>query len=119
MAVQSRSLRGNYAPRQDKIQPIMIAPVCSLPVPDLPAGRTWTTREAQRWQELWSSGAANLWSEDVVGVVAVFVVLESQFLNGRISAGVLGEFRQIAEQLALTPASRIRLNIRVKESADD
>jgi hypothetical protein len=51
-------------------------------------------------------------------VVAVFVVLETQFLNGRISAGVLGEFRQIAEQLALTPASRIKLNIRVKENGE-
>jgi hypothetical protein len=94
----------------------MIEPVCMLPIPDMPSGRTWTEREQQRWRELWSSSAANLWSEDVTGVVAVFVVLETQFLNGRISAGVLGEFRQIAEQLALTPASRIKLNIRVKEN---
>jgi hypothetical protein len=96
----------------------MIDPTCSLPVPTLPPGRAWTEREQQRWQELWTGAAANLWSEDVVGVVAVFVALESQFLNGRIAAGVLGEFRQIAEQLALTPASRIRLNIRVRESDD-
>ncbi|MFJ3619605.1 hypothetical protein ACIPSH_15850 [Streptomyces iakyrus] len=114
----STTRRGNYAPRQDKIQPILIDAVCTLPVPPLPAGRTWTDREQQRWQELWTSSAANLWAEDVVGIVAVYVVLESQFLNGRISAGVLGEFRQISEQLALTPASRIRLNIRIREAGE-
>ncbi|MFJ7340137.1 hypothetical protein ACIQU3_07490 [Streptomyces sp. NPDC101110] len=114
----STTRRGNYAPRQDKIQPILIDAVCTLPVPPLPTGRTWTDRECQRWQELWTSSAANLWAEDVVGIVAVYVVLESQFLNGRISAGVLGEFRQIAEQLALTPASRIRLNIRIREAGE-
>ncbi|MET9411315.1 hypothetical protein ABZX90_37065 [Streptomyces sp. NPDC002935] len=96
----------------------MIDPVCSLPVPDLPAGRTWTDVEQQRWHELWTGPAANTWSEDVIGIVAVYVALETQFLNGRIAAGVLGEFRQIAEQLALTPASRIRLNIRIRESDD-
>jgi hypothetical protein len=110
--------RGSYAPRPDKIQPILIDAVCTLPVPPLPAGRTWTDREQDRWQELWTSSAANLWAEDVAGLVAVFVVLETQFLNGRIAAGVLGEFRQIAEQLALTPAARIRLNIRVKDGTD-
>ncbi|MFD6818833.1 hypothetical protein ACFWC5_00490 [Streptomyces sp. NPDC060085] len=97
----------------------MIDPACDLPVPVLPAGRTWTEREQQRWQALWTGPAANVWTDDVIGIVAVLVTLETQFLNGCIAAGVLGEYRQIAEQLALTPASRIRLNIRIRESLDD
>jgi hypothetical protein len=96
--------------------PITIPPVCKLPVPPLPAGRTWTDRERARWDELWTGAAANMWTEDTLGVVAVYVVLETQMLNGRITAGVLGEFRMIAEQLAMTPVARARMNVRIEDT---
>lgn len=76
---------------------------CDLPVPDLPAGRKWSTHEKARWQELWESPQATQWDETCKGTVALLVTYEGMLLKGEGTAWVAQECRYASEALGLTP----------------
>ena len=82
---------------------------CTLPVPDLPKGREWTTNERNRWEELWSSPQATMWDDSVTGTVAVLVVYESAIYSGAASAWQAQEARYAGEALGLTPKAMAAL----------
>lgn len=96
---------------RDKI--IHLPSACELPVPPLPADRTWTDRERARWSELWQGPIANLWDDGHIGLVATLVVIESQILNGRFSAVMVSELRMLADSLCLSPSAMHRMGVRI------
>jgi hypothetical protein len=90
---------------------------CTLPVPDLPKGRKWSSVEKARWAELWESPQATQWDESCRGTVALLVAYEARLLSEEGgSAWVAQEARYAAESLGLTPKAMAALGWRV---ADD
>lgn len=92
---------------------------CTDPVPDPPRGRTWSEPELQHWTELWSSPVAEAWDEQMSGLVAAYVIAVSATLTGRISAQLVGETRQLANDLLLTPGAMARARYRIGEPPAD
>lgn len=89
---------------------VLPADGCSLPVPSMPAGRTWSDVEQARWGELWSSPQATQWDESVRGTVALLVSYESRLLCAEGgTAWVAQEARYAAEALGLTPRAMATL----------
>lgn len=86
---------------------------CDLPVPEIPAGRTWSTHERDRWQELWESPQATQWDDTVRGTVAVLVTYEAAILDGSAAAWQAQEARYAAEALGLTPKALVALGWRI------
>nr|WP_201762382.1 hypothetical protein [Pseudarthrobacter psychrotolerans] len=82
---------------------------CTLPVPDMPAGREWTAVDRARWSELWESPQATQWDETVKGTVALLVSYESKLFAETGSAWVAQECRYAAEALGLTPKAMAAL----------
>lgn len=83
---------------------------CTLPVPDMPAGRPWTDHERARWEELWQSPQATMWDESARGTVALLVAYESRLLCGDGGTAWIGqEARHAAESLGLTPRAMAHL----------
>ncbi|MER6973566.1 hypothetical protein ABT304_21055 [Nocardioides sp. NPDC000445] len=109
----SRAHRGQMGARV----PLLDLPSegCSLPVPDMPAGREWTNDEADRWAELWSSPQATQWDETARGTVACLVIYESAIFAGTASAWQAQEARYATEALGLTPKSLVALGWRIAE----
>lgn len=97
--------------------PILDLPAtgCTLPVPDMPAGREWTDHERARWTELWESPQANAWDESCRGTVAAVVIYESQVFAGTASAWTAMELRHASEALGLTPRALAQLGWRIVE----
>ena len=87
---------------------------CTLPAPELPALREWSTWERARWTELWESPQANAWDDSCVGTVALLVSYEYRLLAGDGgSAWVAQEARYAAEHLGLTPKALASLGWRI------
>lgn len=82
---------------------------CDLPVPPLPAGRSWSEAEQVRWAELWSSPQAVMWDDTAAGTVVVLVIYESLILAGAASAWHAQEARYATEALGLTPKAMAHL----------
>ena len=89
------------------------APGCTLPVPDPPKGRKWTSTELERWRELWQSPQATQWDDSAIGTVAVLVIYESAILSGSASAWRAQECRYASEALGLTPRALAQLGWRI------
>ncbi len=109
----SRVHRGSIGSRLALIE--LPATGCALPVPDLPAGREWSTSEQARWRELWSSPQANQWDETARGTVACLVIYETAIFTGAAAAWQAQEARYAAESLGLTPRSMASLGWRIAE----
>ncbi|MGW3599809.1 phage terminase small subunit [Streptomyces sp. NPDC005133] len=92
---------------------------CIDPVPDPPKGRAWSDHELERWTELWSSPIAEAWDEQMSGLVAAYVIAVSVTLTGRIYAQLVGEKRQLANDLLLTPGAMARAHYRIGEPTTD
>lgn len=88
---------------------------CGLEVPAIPAGRTWTQDELERWRELWSSPQATQWDETCRGTVAAYVVYETAILSGAATAWQAQEWRYAGEALGLTPRAMATLGWRIAE----
>jgi len=86
---------------------------CDLPVPEIPAGRTWSESERDRWRELWESPQATQWDDTVRGTVAVLVTYEAAILDGSAAAWQAQEARYAAEALGLTPKALVALGWRI------
>lgn len=89
---------------------------CTLPVPRLPSGRSWSRAERARWRELWQSPQATQWDDAARGTVAVLVAYESQLLAGAGSAWMAAEYRHAADALGLSPRAMVALGWRLAES---
>lgn len=76
---------------------------CSLPAPDMPAGRQWGDHERAMWAELWASGQATQWSDGDIYTVAMYVRVVCDALTGRVTAGLAQEARHYANSLGLSP----------------
>lgn len=109
----SRTHRGGIGSRQALIE--LPAAGCTLPVPDMPAGRAWTDTEQERWSELWHSPQAVQWDETARGTVATLVIYETAIFTGAASAWQAQEARYAAESLGLTPRSMTSLGWRIAE----
>lgn len=105
--------RGTIGPASAVIE--LPAAGCTLPVPDMPAGREWTDHERARWTELWESPQANAWDETARGTVASLVIYETAIMSGVASAWMAQEARHASEALGLTPKSMLSLGWRVVE----
>lgn len=92
---------------------------CTLPVPDMPAGREWTADEEARWDELWRSPQAVMWDDTVRCTVAVLLVYESAILAGSASAWQAQEARYAGEALGLTPKALVALGWRIVDEAQE
>lgn len=90
---------------------------CTLPIPELPAGRPWTPAEQERWRELWESPQATQWDDTARGTVATLVCYESQVFAGTASAWQAQEMRYASEALGLTPRALGQLGWRIVEDA--
>ena len=88
---------------------------CTLPVPQIPAGRKWSAAERARWVELWESPQATQWDDTARGTVAMLVSYESAVFSGTASAWQAPEARYAAEALGLTPRSLGALGWRIVE----
>ncbi|MFG2299432.1 hypothetical protein [Actinacidiphila glaucinigra] len=88
---------------------VVLPPTCDLPVPPLPAFRTWSPEEEEAWDELWSGPQANQWDDSFIPVVAMFVVHASSILAGRASAWMAQEARHLSDRLGLTPQGMLQL----------
>lgn len=110
----SRAHRGSTGP----LRALVALPEagCSLPVPELPAGRDWSDHERARWDELWSSPQATQWDESCRGTVAAVVVYETAILTGTASAWHAAEHRYACEALGLTPRALAALGWRIGEA---
>lgn len=86
---------------------------CSLPVPELPPGRTWTGHEQGRWEELWASPQATQWDDTARGTAAVLVIYEQAIFSGQAAAWQAQEARYAAEALGLTPKALAALGWRI------
>lgn len=84
-----------------------------------PRGRAWSDHELERWTELWSSPIAEAWDEQMSGLVAAYVIAVSVTLTGRIYAQLVGEKRQLANDLLLTPGAMARAHYRIGEPTTD
>lgn len=92
---------------------------CTLPVPDMPAGREWTDDDRARWDELWRSPQAVMWDDTVRGTVAVLLVYEAAILAGDASAWQAQEARYAGESLGLTPKALVALGWRIVDEAQE
>lgn len=108
-APSSRAHRRPVAPARRAALVVLPAEGCSLPVPKIPAGRTWSRVEKARWRELWGSPQATQWDETVKGTVALLVAYETALLSGEGSAWLAQEARHAAEALGLTPRAMAAL----------
>lgn len=86
---------------------------CTLPVPDMPAGREWTDADRARWEELWQSPQATQWDDTARGTVALLIVYEAAILAGEASAWQAQEARHAGEALGLTPRAMAQLGWRI------
>lgn len=91
---------------------------CTLPVPKLPPGRTWTTAERARWRELWQSPQATQWDDTARGTVAVLVIYETAIMAGEASAWMAQECRYAAAALGLTPQALAALGWSIVETEE-
>ncbi|MDH2391255.1 hypothetical protein QCN29_21210 [Streptomyces sp. HNM0663] len=91
---------------------------CTLPVPDMPAGREWSEADRARWRELWQSPQATQWDDTARGTVAVLLVYESAILAGTASAWMAQEARYASEALGLTPRAMAALGWRIVDVED-
>lgn len=89
-----------------------------LPPPELPTGRAWSDAERALWEEAWGSPQSTKWDLSMCGVVALYVAALGQMLTGRLTAGLVAEVRQLAEQLGLTPEGMRRLGWEIAEPGD-
>ncbi|WP_236238811.1 hypothetical protein [Streptomyces sp. CC228A] len=90
---------------------------CTLPVPEMPAGREWTDADRARWEELWQSPQATQWDDTARGTVAVLIVYEAAILAGEASAWQAQEARHAGEALGLTPRAMTQLGWRIVDDA--
>lgn len=99
--------------------PLVVLPAdgCQLPVPAMPAGRTWSEAERQRWDDLWTSPQACAWDETATGTVAALVVYETSILTGTASAWTAAEHRHASEALGLTPKAMAALGWQIETPA--
>ncbi|WP_455678947.1 phage terminase small subunit [Streptomyces brevispora] len=89
---------------------------CTDPVPDLPRGREWSEAEREHWTALWTAPIAVVYEDAMSGLVAAYVIAVSATLTGsRISAQLVGETRQLANDLMLTPGAMARGRYKVGE----
>ena len=111
MPTHTGTTRGTYAARIGAGEGKTVLPVeCTLPAPEMPAGRVWAPHEVERWAQLWSSPQATCWDSSCVGTVAVLVAYETAILADRASAWHAAEARHAAESLGLTPRAMAALN---------
>ncbi|WP_103538633.1 MULTISPECIES: hypothetical protein [unclassified Streptomyces] len=89
---------------------------CTDPVPDMPKGREWSDAEREHWSELWTAPVAAVYEDAMSGLVAAYVIAVSATLTGsRVSAQLIGEMRQLANDLMLTPGALARGRYKVGE----
>jgi len=110
---RSRAHRGSVGSRQSLIE--LPATGCNLPVPAMPAGRSWTPAEKSRWNELWESPQACQWDETARGTVACLVIYESEIFASTATAWQAQESRHAADALGLTPRALTALGWRTVE----
>jgi len=87
-----------------------------LAVPEAPA--ELSPRSAEIWAELWAAPDAALWTSSDAGLVRRLVVLcERLESDPSASAALYSAALRVETHLALTPASRLALGVRL--AADD
>ena len=101
--------RAHRRPSQRAALVLLPAEGCTLPVPDLPAGREWSEVERDRWEQLWTSPQATQWDETASGTVALLVTYETLLLAGQGSAWTAAEARHCGDALGLTPRAMAAL----------
>ncbi len=111
----SRAHRGSVGALQALVS--LPASGCTLPVPEMPAGREWSKDDCARWAELWQSPQATQWDETARGTVAVLVIYEAAILAGLASAWMAQEARYAAEALGLTPRALASLGWRISDGS--
>lgn len=87
--------------------------ICDLPVPPAPPGANFSEDQQKRWEELFSSSVAWLWSESELGLVAAYVHLEAALFSGSGTAATIREIKSLADSLGLSPASRARMGVTI------
>lgn len=112
----SRAHRRPLSPADRAALAELPAEGCTLPVPELPAGREWSEAEKARWTEIWQSPMAVMYDDTARGTVAVLVVYESAILAGTASAWMAQEARYAGEALGLTPKAMAALGWRIAEA---
>jgi hypothetical protein len=110
--------RANRTPERRSVG-LVVLPAEGNPVdpPPMPAGQ-WTDAERATWDDVWSSPQSTQYDLSATGVVSLYVRALHQCLNGRTSATLAAEVRQLAEQLGLTPQGMHRLGWVIAEPAD-
>ncbi|WP_431958782.1 hypothetical protein [Actinacidiphila sp. bgisy160] len=88
---------------------------CDLPTPAIPPGANFTDAQASRWDELWATPSAWLWSESEIGLVAAYVHLERTLFDGTGTAATIREVKALGESLGMTPQSRARMGYTIEE----
>lgn len=104
-ATKPHSRARTGAPKGPRVLPIQ----CSLPVPDLPAGRVWSDEETRLWTSIWTGPQANAYDDSFTAAVAAYVCHASAIYAGTASAWQAQEFRHLGAQLGLTPAGMLAL----------
>lgn len=113
----SRSNRSN--PERRSVG-LVVLPAEGNPVdpPPMPSGREWSEAEVELWNDAWSSPQSTKWDLSATGVVSLYVRALHQCLNGRVSATLAAEVRQLADHMGLTPEGLKRLGWVIAEPAD-
>lgn len=104
-------------PIQSGGAPTKLPVFCDLPTPPIPPGAAFSDAQEQRWQELWSTASAWLWSESEIGLVAAYVHLERALFDGSGTAATIREIKSLGESLGMTPQSRARMGYTIGGSA--
>ncbi|MFF8533337.1 hypothetical protein ACF07B_15470 [Streptomyces sp. NPDC015532] len=114
-------VKGMKQPRRNPIQrgetTTKLPSFCDLPTPPIPPGANFTAEQTRRWEELWSTPSAWLWSESEIGLVAAYVHLERTLFDGSGTAATIREVKALGESLGMTPQSRARMGYVIEESA--
>lgn len=96
---------------------IVLPPVCTDPVPDLPPGRDWSDAEAEMWETLWTGPQANEWDDSFIMAVAMYVSHTFAVLGSRATAWHAQEARHLGDRLGLTPQGMAALGWQLVPSA--
>lgn len=86
--------------------------------PEMPTGYLWSQAEIDHFRDLWQSPQSTMWDLSAVHLVAVYVRAVHQCLNGRMSATLAAEVRQLADHLAVSPEGMKRVGWTIAPPAD-
>lgn len=96
---------------------IVLPPVCTDPVPDLPPGRDWSDAEREMWEMLWEGPQANEWDDSFILAVAMYVSHTFAVFSSQASAWHAQEARHLGDRLGLTPQGMAALGWQLPPSS--